>query len=196
MTELRKLFLYDEDTGRNAKFDALTDALIIIDYEHHEHHGGSAYAVQVNTGSGTEVALAFSTPDGTKRAHMVYEYASESKAHVTVLEGATWTTDTGTVIAPKNQHRGSVNTSMLLEDKTATPAWTAGGVLQTPTSITGGTVISLLYTYAGKQVGSSGGKRHELILDPDETYAIVLTSDDGSKGLQLRLYWYEHTDAS
>lgn len=195
MTELRKLYLYDEDTGRNAKFDSLTDAITTIDYVHHEHHGGTAYAVQVN-GTGTALNLAFKTPAGTKRAHIVYEFSSESKAHVEVLEGATWTTNTGTVVAPKNQHRGSVNTSMLLEDKTATPGFTAGGVLQTVTSVAGGTTVSLIYTFAGKQVGASGGKRHELILATDETYVFEITSDDGSKGLQLRLYWYEHTDAA
>lgn len=194
MTELRKNYLTDATSGRTAALDGVTDAIQFIDYEHHEHHAGSAYAVQVNTGGGTEVSLAFKTPTGTKKAHMVYEFSSESKAHVTVLEGPTWTTNTGTVVAPKQQNRSSANTSMLLEDKTATPDWTAGGVLQTPTSIAGGTTISLIYSYASKQAGASEGKRNELILDPDTTYAYVLTSDDGSKGLQLRLYWYEHTD--
>jgi hypothetical protein len=196
MTELRKLYLYDPDTGGAAKFDSITNALTVIDYEHHEHHGGSAYAVQVVTTSGTAVSLAFKTPAGTKKAHMVFEFATESKAHVIVYEGTVWTTNTGTVVAPKQQNRSSANTSMLLEDKTATPAYTAGGVLQNPTITTVGDVISQIYTFAGKQTGSSGGKRHELILDPDETYSFVLTSDDGSKGLQLRLYWYEHTDAN
>lgn len=196
MTELRKMYVYDADTGRALTVDAMTDAITVIEYEHHEHHGGSAYAVQNNTAAGTSCILAFKTPAGTKRAHMVYEFSAESKAHVTVYEGRTWTTDTGTVVAPKNQNRGSANTSMLLEDKSATPDWTAGGVLQDPTGQGDGSVISLIYTYTSKQVGASEGKRNELVLKPDTTYSFELASDDGSKGLQLRLYWYEHTDAS
>lgn len=194
MTELRKNYLTDADTGRTAVLDGVTDGLVMIDYEHHEHHSGSAYAVQVFTASGTAVSIAFKTPSGTKKAHIVAEFAAESKAHLTTYEGTVWTTNTGTVVAPKQQNRSSANTSMLLEDKTATPAFTAGGVLQNPTITTAGTVISNIYTFASKQTGSSGAKRHELILDADETYSFVLTSDDGAKGLQIRLYWYEHTD--
>lgn len=194
----RAKFIADPVTWREARLDNLVDAIQVIDYEHHEHHAGSAYAVQAYVEAGTEVSICFKTPAGTKRAHLIYEWSKESKAHIEVLEGCSWTTNTGTVRAPKNQRRDSENTSMLLEDKTATPAYTAGGVLVSPSSITGGETISLIYSFqeATNQGGGGGGgsKRHELLLKPDETYAFKAVSDDGSKGLQIRLYWYEHTD--
>lgn len=196
MTELRKLYLADEDNNRTAGLDAMTDTLMTIDYAHHEIHSGSHYAVQHNASAGASVVIAFKTPAGTKKAHVVWEFPHESKCHVTVYEGRTWTTNTGTVVAPKNQNRDSSNTSMLLEDKTATPDWTAGGVLQDPTGLGSGSVISLIYMYTDKSAGDEGGKRHELVLKPDETYSFEMTSDDGNKGMQLRLYWYEHTDAT
>lgn len=196
MTELRKLYLYDVDTGRDFRSDQMTDTMNVIEYEHHEVHGGSMYRAEALTASGTSVSIGFKTPAGTKRAHMTIAYISESKCHVSIDEGHAWTTNTGAVYAPVNMRRDSSNTSMLLEDRTATPDFTAGGVLVNPTADTAGTVIKNLYSFAGKQVGDEGSTRHELILDVDQTYLITLTSDDGAKGLQLVLEWYEHTDAA
>jgi hypothetical protein len=196
MTELRKMYVYDADTGRNVSVDALTDSITVIDYDHHEIHGGSTYRAEVQTTSGTAVNIAFKTPAGTKRAHMTMSYTSESKSHLSVDEGHAWTTNTGTVYAPVNMRRDSSNTSMLLEDKSATPDFTAGGVLTNVTANSAGTVIKTLYSFTDKYPGDSGPSRDEMILDVDQTYLITLTSDDGSKGLQIVLEWYEHTDAS
>jgi hypothetical protein len=154
------------------------------------------YRAEAQTASGTAVSIGFKTPAGTKRAHMTIAFAAESKCHVSIDEGHAWTTDTGTVYAPVNMRRDSSNTSVLLEDKTATPDFTAGGVLVNPTADTAGTVIENMYSFTSKQTGDSGARRHELILDVDQTYLITLTSDDGAKGLQLVLEWYEHTDAA
>jgi hypothetical protein len=85
---------------------------------------------------------------------------------------------------------------VLLEDKTATPAFTADGVLTNVTGISGGSVIREIYSFTSKQTGGSSGTRDEIVLQVDQTYVIALTSDDGSKGLQLRLEWYEHTDSN
>ena len=124
--------------------------------------------------------------------------STESKAHIDILEGATWTTNTGTVYAPVNQFRVAAPTaSMMLEDKTATPAYTANGVLTNVTLVGAGTMIRELYVFVAKQAGGGDlSSREELVLKPDETYIIRLTSDDGSKGFQLRIEWYEHTDSN
>ena len=196
MTELRKIRIYDEN-GYAAEVDRMAGVLIGTDNHHHQIHEGRAFTTEIHTEGGTAVNIAFKTPAGTKRAHMVFSFSSESKVHLTVTEGASWTTDTGIVLAPVNQFRvASPVASMLLEDKTATPAYTADGVLTNVTGISGGAVKREIYTFAGKQVGSDLATREELVLKPDETYVIVLASDDGSKGLQLRTEWYEHTDSN
>lgn len=196
MTMLRNLYLTDEDTGYTAGLDDMTAAVNVIDYAHHEIHGGSMFSAMAYVAAAASASISFKTPAGTKRAHMLLEFTSESKAHVIVAEGATWTTNTGTVYVPVNQKRlASPAASMLLEDKTATPAYTANGVLVDATADAAGTAISTHYVFGIKQSGGLGGvAREELILKPDETYAVTLTSDDGNKGLQLRLLWYEHTD--
>jgi hypothetical protein len=195
MTELRKHYLTDAVTDRTAVLDGMSDALQTISYTHHEIHAGSSFHTQVYTAAGTALSISFATPDGTKRAHMIFSFASESKSHLTVAEGATWTTNTGTVVVPTNQKRAtSPGASILLEDKTATPNWTANGVLTGATAVAAGTALRTIYVFGDKRVGAQADHSAEIILKPDETYAMTLTSDDGSKGLVLHLDWYEHTD--
>lgn len=198
MTELRKLYIADGVGGWLAGVDEMSEALEVIDYHHHEIHEGDAFTAEIHDTGGTAVSISFKTPAGTKRAHMTFSFSSESKVHLTVAEGATWTTNTGTVYVPVNQLRlASPGASMLLEDKTATPSYTADGVLTNATAVGAGTTIREIYTFTSKQGGGSTlSTREELVLKPDETYAITLTSDDGSKGLQLRIEWYEHTDSN
>lgn len=195
MTELRKNYLTDADTGRTAVLDGMSDALQTIDYGHHEIHSGSSFHTQVYTAAGAAVSISFATPAGTKRAHMTFSFASESKSHLTIAEGATWTTNTGTVVVPVNQLREAApGASVLLEDKTTTPNWSANGVLTNVTAVAAGTAIRTLYVFGDKRVGALASHSNEIILKPDETYTITLTSDDGNKGLVAHLDWYEHTD--
>ena len=195
MTELRKNYLTDATSGRTAALDGMTDAQQTIDYVHHETHAGSGFHAQIYSASAAAVSLAFKTPAGTKRAHMVFSFASESKAHLTIAEGATWTTNTGTRVAPVNQKRVAAPTaSMLLEDKTATPAFTANGVLSGVTEVGAGTALRTIYVFGERKVGGEGLHSAEIILMPDQTYKMTLTSDDGAKALILHLDWYEHTD--
>ena len=195
MTELRKHYLTDASSDRTASLDGMSDALQVIDYAHHEIHGGSSFHVQNYTASGTSISISFATPAGTKRAHMIFSFASESKAHLTIAEGATWTTNTGTVVVPTNQLRAAApGASVLLEDKTSTPAWAANGVLTDATAVAAGTALRTVYVWGDKKVGGGGQHDAEIILKPDETYTMTLSSDDGAKGLVLHLDWYEHTD--
>ena len=195
MTELRKNYLTDATSGRTAALDGMTDAIQTVTYEHHEIHAGSSFHAQVYSGSASAVNIAFKTPSGTKRAHMIFSWSSASSSHLSILEGATWTTNTGTVVAPTNQKRAaSPGASVLLEDKTATPAFTANGVLTNVTIVSVGVALREVYVFSDRKVGGDGSHQAEIILKPDETYVMVLTSDDGAKALVLHLDWYEHTD--
>ena len=199
MTELRKNYLIDATSGRTAALDGMTDALQTVTYAHHEIHAGSTFHVQVYNGSlaaAGSVRISFKTPAGTKRAHMIFSFASAGGSHLTIAEGATWTTNTGTVVAPTNQKRAaSPGASMLLEDKTATPGWTANGVLTGTTAVGAGTTLRNVYVFGSNKVGGEGSHSQEIILMPDQTYTISLTNDEATaKGVILHLDWYEHTD--
>ena len=195
MTELRKNYLTDATSGRTAALDGMTDAIQTVTYAHHEIHAGSTFHAQVYNAAGTAVSISFKTPAGTKRAHMIFAFSSSSSSHLTIAEGATWTTNTGTVVVPTNQKRTAAPAaSMLLEDKTDTPNWTANGVLTGVTAVGAGTALRTVYIFTDRKVGGDGSHQSEIILMPDQTYTITLTSDDGAKALILHLDWYEHTD--
>ena len=198
MTVLRKIFVSDEDTGQSAIVDPVSSALVGITFEHHERHEGDAFFAEVH-GTGTALNLCFKTPP-TKHMHVVHLFSVPSTAHFEILEAASWTTNTGTVYAPKNFNRNSTNESGALEDKTATPGYTAGGILQTATSPSGTSIYYQAAVSDAAPQGGSGGLsavgRNEIILKANTNYAFVLTSDDGSQLMQLILEWYEHTDAA
>ena len=199
MTELRKNYLTDAVTDRTAVLDGMSDALQVIDYAHHEIHGGSSFHVQnygAAVASAASIRISFATPDGTKRAHMIFGFASAGGSHLTIAEGATWTTGTGTVAVPVNQLREAVpGASVLLEDDTDTPNWTANGVLIDATAVAAGTVLRDVYIFGSNKVGGEGDHGVEVILMPDQTYTISVTNDEATaKDLILHLDWYEHTD--
>ena len=187
-------------TNLNAKgnFDKLFNIPAFIDVQHHKLHDGKHFEVHIETEttSAASIVCAFRVPAGNKRAHVVIDWKSEDKAHIELLEGAIWSTDTGTVFTIYNNNRNSATTSMLEEDKTATPAWTANGVLKNPTGIVGGTAVHSDYSYIVKQAGGATSlPRHEWILKNDETYVIKITNDaGGNKLLGIVLHWYEHHD--
>jgi len=196
--EPRPLYPYGSGVGEEVRprVDSSTDTLQFISYSHHEIHSGSTYRVQnfndAISSSGT-VAIGFDIKSGeTKLPHMLWDFVHEGDMTITVLEGVTLTTGTGTDVAPKNSRRDSTNTSVLYG--VSTGALVQGYVTKDP-SFTGGSVISLKRNYAAKGEGSSGSRRQEVILKPNTSYIFQLTNNEATaQGGQVRLEWYEHTD--
>jgi len=189
---LRGAFSDDCET-RRARLDLITHTLQVIDYEHHEIHSGSFFRVQHNNASIDELIIAFKVGDQSKNPHFVFEWVSESFGSLQLLEGSTWTAGTGTDRPPKNSRRDSTKESVLQGN--ATGVFLDNNVVVDPTGLTGGTVISDKRVYSdNKQGGGSGERRNEIILATNQTYALVWTSGDGNKGIQIRCSWYEHTD--
>jgi len=172
--------------------DGVTNALRTIDYHHHEIHSGSTYRVGHFTTSGTQLIIAFFIPDQAKEIHHTFDFVAELKAHVTLYEAPTWTTNTGTRRSVKQSNRTIANNSIIEGDGTGGGGFTAGEVVIDPTGLAGGTAIATMYVFSPKQTGNEGGHDTEIILKPNTMYAIVMDSDDGAKGMQLRTEWYEH----
>ncbi len=187
-------------TDLNAKgdFDNLFNIPVVIGVQHHELHKGNHFEVHVETEitAAASIICAFRIPAGNKSSHVVIDWKAEDKAHIELLEGAVWSTDTGSVITIYNNNRNLAITSQFQEDKTATPNWTANGVLKNPTGIVGGVVLHSDYSYVTKQAGGATSlPRHEWILKNDETYVIKITNDaGGNKLLGIVMHWYEHQD--
>ena len=108
----------DDDTVKNARLDQSTEALITIDYAHHDLHEGSMYHVHTNAagGSGTKATISFTTPDTTQYFHLIFFYRSIVEALFTMGEGATVTASSGSDYLARNRNRNAnakvaVNTS-------------------------------------------------------------------------------------
>lgn len=186
--------------GKVARLDKMSAVLVGIANAHHRIHGGDSYmvsAVDESMGDGDTLILGLKTPV-TKRMHLVVSFTATVAGHVTVTEAPTWTTNTGTATTVYNRHRGSDNTSEVSEDKSATPAFTAGGVLTNPTGGSGGTVVETHYVLAasGNRSGGEARGTEEIILKQATQYLITFVADGGSNGAQLRLDWYEREDST
>jgi hypothetical protein len=185
--------------------DSLTNALICISYEHHEVHEGDAFVVDVEDESMADtdtLSIAFKTPAGTKRAHIVAEFVTLVGGELEIWEGPTWTTNTGTLVDIINRKRlAAMTSSILLEDITTPPTFAAtDAIMKNVTGLATGAATRLSHLFAWgvqNKFGAGGGRdESEILLKPETQYAFVFTAIGNSNKAQLILHWYEHTDSN
>ena len=143
--------------------------------------------------------LAFKTPTGTKRAHLTVAFATLVGGFLEVIEGPTWDTNTGTETVIFNRLReASMKSSILLEDKTDTPNFTAtDNVLANPTTFAGGTAIRTIYAFGSQNRLAAGARDiEEIPLKPDTAYGVKFTAVGNSNKAQVFMDWYEETDST
>ena len=168
--------------------DDSTHAINIVDYAHHEIHGGSAYfviysALADDTGA---IEIRVQTPDSAKWAHAEVEFSSALAATLEFHEATTVTHEAGNAIVPMNRNRNSTKTSGLTVCNTPGGADTSGADWL---EYIGSASVS-----GRGDVGGGSSSRHELILKQNEDYLIRLTSRADANALTIGLDWYEHTD--
>lgn len=176
--------------------DPMTHALVMIGYPHKELHGGDMFrcnAVDTTmTLIGDTLILAFKTPASGSTPHLVTQFITNGDAHLDVVEGLTWTNQTGSQQPIYNKNRRSSLTSGLLEDTGGASFTATENMILNPTGLSGGTVIDPSYTFGEKEkVEAGGGDRDEWILNLDTLYAIKLTSDTDNNAGQIKLTYYE-----
>ena len=190
----------------DVRIDASTNTLNTIEYEHHEIHSGSMYAVHLKDltfAKDGEMGVIFTTPDTTKWLHAVALVQITDKSSFDILEAPT--IDVGNYptnfYVPINRNRNSGNTSAALSVRAAPNANEVSLVLDgdaSPVSADG-TVIHTEVIGGAKNRASGEGVRStsEYILKQDTTYYYRITGDNtgtGALGLSIELIWYEHTD--
>ncbi len=181
-----------DDSTRLAEFDNKFQVPVVIDVEHHEIHEGNTYIIDVST-IGTSVDFSFKTSSSTKKVHMIFQWAAESKAHIELYEGRTWSAGSGSTATIYNRDRNSLNNSQIQENTTGTFATNMFLVVNS-TGQAGGNIIHDEYVWSDKKETNRNRDINEFILKVNETYVAKVTSDDGNKGLHIVLHWYEHTD--
>jgi hypothetical protein len=179
-------YYYGPGVSGQLKVDSSTGALEVIDYSHHEIHGGSHYYIGGHTDldNGSTIEWTVTTPDSTKWAHMTFSISGSDVVTVDVYEN---TADIvgGTAVTPINNNRNSSKTSILT-------------VKVNPTSVTAGDLID------GFKFGSSGGgnaasigggesRENELVLKQNTSYLWRVVSGADGNFISYHAGWYEHT---
>ena len=183
---------------RLVELDNLFKALLVIDTAHHEIHEGDGFhcvGADTSMSDAETLILAFKTPAGTKRAHMTFDYGALVAGRLELIEGPTWTEETGSAANIFNHQRASSKTPMLLENRAQVTFTASEEMILNPTGLSGGTAILLGHVYGSKQAG--GGRDRgtaEWVLAPGVAYAVRFTADGNSNAGVIILDWYEHTD--
>lgn len=168
--------------------DELTNAVVGIDYPHHEAHEGNAFVsslVGTGKGDGDKINIYFKTPDSDKRLHMVMIGAASGAGFVRIKQDVT---PSGSTAQPVyNRDRGSSMESGVLDS-----LGTIGRATQNITH-TGGTLLEeALIPGAGKSAGGDNRSDAEFILKKNTAYVFEVESDAAGINLGLVLSWYEH----
>jgi len=200
-----KVKFYDKD-GSIKTLDEILQlggegSVVMLTHFEYEIHQGKAFtfnAVDETLADTETLIIAFKTSRKVK-VHLVVGFSTLVGGYSEVWEGPTWTTDTGTVTAVVNRSRRTpVPPSTLLEDRTATPNFTAtGNVLVNPTGLNTGSATCIWKRYAwgerGKIEGGEYDAGNEFTLKPNSTYAIVFTAIGASNKAQVVMNWIEGT---
>lgn len=187
------------DAARQGEFDTLFKIPVVIDVAHHEIHAGDSFhacGTDTSMGNSDTLILAFKTASGTKRIHLFHSFITLTGGHFEIIEGPTWTNQTGTKQPIYNRKReASMNSSSLLEDQAQVGFVASDNMILNPTGLSGGTAIHTHYAYGQKnQFTGRGRDIEEMILKPDTQYAIRFTADAASNAAQMLLDFYEHQD--
>ena len=178
--------------------DVLSSALVVVTDGHAHIHQGHMFdvdLVNLSMAADSTAILAFKVGSAPTRAHLVVQFVTLIGGHVELIEGPTWTPQTGTLRSIINRNRLSVNLSFLQENQ-AQPGFVASGnIIRDPTGLAGGTIVHTIYAFGERNKFSSESRdTTEWMLKPDTDYAIKFTADGGpSNKVQMNLVWYEHS---
>lgn len=167
--------------------DGAANALKVLDYAHHEIHGGSAFlAVYSLTRDNTEfIEMRFRPLSDTKRVHMVIHLDAALAATAEMWKATTKLHVTANAITPMNRDFTDPKASIL-------------SVCHTPGGSQAGNADLIEYIGSAaangrSDIGGGSGSRSEFILNPWEDYLVKFTSRANSNALTITLDWYEHT---
>jgi len=189
------------------KADASTNSLQVIDYAHHEIHGGSHYFVVYSVasldameGPDDMITLSWTTPNTEKWAHFNFSVKGTAGWRVRLIENSTTGGTTGATgtVSILNSDRNSTGASGML-------SWDTGAAVAAKMSYdaslaeSGAATITLIDEYIfgdGRfSSGAESGGRDEIILKQNTNYQVSVYGA-AADAATLHLTWYEHTNAA
>lgn len=169
--------LYD-----NVRIDGVTNALDVVDYQHHEIHSGSHFFVKgCSDISATSTQFLLITPNSAKWPHMFWEVAGEGEFDFYFYEDCT-VTSTGSRISAFNNNRNSTTEATV-------------SVYGGPIIAADGTAVWCGKLGSGRSAGGQNSISQEIICKSNTNYFIRITKiGAGTLWLAYNIYWYEHTN--
>lgn len=168
---------------KNARLDSSTEAMIGIDYPHHDLHAGSFYTYSdlINLGNGASQDYILTQPDTDKHGHWGYE--------IEFLDGA------GTFDLYRNTDRIGTTLQNIYNSNDNFPD-DAGVTVHKDQSggTTDGIIIISSRKGSGKSFGGVAGTQTERILKRNTKYLIRVTNNTVTSNYTNIIFrWYEHT---
>jgi len=177
---------YSPRGGRAYGQDQYTNAMITIDYEHHEIHEGAHFFIcdTITLGSGDSVMFAMKTDAGPKEVHLAWDIFGSKGIFLEIFEGAgiTWDGANATI---RNNDRNSATVS------------TVDSLQADPTVVSLGTRIQVdiggTATNPASGIPGVASRNRELILKKGTVYLFTITSQAASNIIGYCGQWYEPT---
>lgn len=166
-----------------------TDAAQVIDYAHHEIHGGSSFlTTDVQNIDTTTQKWQIDTADNApKYSHLIIVVDCDGAFLVTFTEGSN--RDGTTRLDAPNRRRSSaaekVATTSIYRGNSSGSTDGSTTLFQRRLGINGG-------FFSGDQ-GATAGGRNEWILNADEKYVLSVQTFANNQ-VTVEFDWYEHTD--
>ena len=164
--------------------DAVTNAINVIDYPHHEIHGGSHYYIEgfATLDLNDNLYVKLVTPDTTKWGHFLWSIESSGILTTYLYEAVSGGMTGGAGVTPLNNNRNSINTSGL--------TITSGVTVATDL----GTTVSQA-KWGSRSAGGGQDREDEIILKQNTIYLRAFTSGVNANIVNFKANWYEHTSA-
>lgn len=192
----------------DAARDNASNALEVIDFEHHEIHAGDSFVAHYSntvTNIGEMTVIAFNTPDTTKWIHLVVEYTATALAEALLIEAPSIDVDEGAALLIFNRDRNSAKVSGVSSIETAPVANRATSFNEVQAAganitINAANTVSIHHIGGGSGPHGTGGgqiQRDEYILKQNTQYAIILRALNNDDNIHnLHASWYEHINRS
>jgi len=189
--------------GSKAEIDGTTNALRIIEYEHHEIHSGASFTVDYSETTANSdddrTIIGLTTPDTARWVHVIITITAVEAAEFLIYEAPTFTAGEGTDQAIYNRNRNSATTSTVL-NQDATPEVAKVTTYDETEAVgldySGGTLVEYVLLSAGsgpRQVGGTSRGSQEWVLKQDTSYLFILQNVGASVNTHvINLSWYEH----
>ncbi len=173
----------------DVRMDASTNSLQVVDYAHHEIHGGSLFEFtdyDADLDAAQTMEYIIRTPNTAEWAHFFLAVDGALQTLVELYEDTTHTVGAAQRVINTNRNVADNNTT----DVFASNDDNADGTL---------IFENLFGIDAGVGINSiSGGGQvraaHEYILKQDTDYLLKITSNTANNVVSIKLRWYEHTN--